>query len=120
MKTDDVRDNDFQGKGAAGYEPAKGGKGAKRGGVIDGLISIHDESIVSEKMLAGVLGVSDRTVRRMVNRGELPAPFLLAHRRSWRTADVKKHIDGLADKAQRDRAIEDAEKARISQKSMFL
>jgi len=96
-------------------ETDKGGVETGKGCVvIDTLDALQDGTIVNEKALAGIFGVNDRTIRRMVQRGELPPPFLFGGMRRWRGGDIKAHIGGLAERAQKEKEKEDAEKAEIA------
>ena len=94
-------------------------KERKNKGVTD-LGWLKDDAYIDEAGLADALDKSGRTVRRMVVRGELPAPFLFGGRRQWRVGDVKDWIDGLAEQAKKDREREDAEISKISNKNKYL
>jgi excisionase family DNA binding protein len=48
---------------------------------LDPLLDGHD--------LERLLGLSDRTIRRMVSTGLLPAPIRFGRTRRWRLADIK-------------------------------
>lgn len=80
------------------------GKGRK--GVNTGLYELPDDALIDEKALAQCLGKCERTVRRMVTRGELPTPFKLGGFRQWRTRDIKRWIEQAADKAIKEAEIE--------------
>jgi len=81
-----------------------------RGGLIEGLAGLHPDAMLDEARLASILGVATRTVRRMVERGELPAPFKLARRSTWIAGRIVQH---LARAAQRAEHQADAEAARF-------
>lgn len=46
---------------------------------------------------AGILGVSSRTIRRMMKRGELPRVFYFGDLPRWLLSDIEKWIDGRGD-----------------------
>lgn len=51
--------------------------------VVRTLADLPPRSLVTEAGLAEMFSVSDRTVRRMVERGQLPPPVKLADRNTW-------------------------------------
>lgn len=51
--------------------------------VVRTLADLPPRSLITEAGLAEVFSVSGRTVRRMVNRGQLPPPVKLADRNTW-------------------------------------
>jgi predicted DNA-binding transcriptional regulator AlpA len=55
--------------------------------------------LVDEKQAAAMLGgISTRSLRRLVSRGEAPAPIHLGRLARWRVADLEAWIAGLAAK----------------------
>ncbi|HUU31354.1 MAG TPA: helix-turn-helix domain-containing protein [Phycisphaerae bacterium] len=48
--------------------------------------------IVTLPELARLLGVHRRTVERMAQAGELPAPEVIGRRRYWRTAEIERAV----------------------------
>ena len=60
------------------------------------------KAILDEKRLAKLLHVTHRTVRRMVQRFELPPPTRLAGRSVWIAGRVLAHIEAAAERAERD------------------
>ena len=56
---------------------------------FDGLSS---DSIVSINDLCGLLKVSEKTIKRMVDRNELPPSFKLGAKQSWRIETIKLHF----------------------------
>ena len=50
---------------------------------------LHDDRLLSVRQLAGLLGVSARTIDNMLERGDLPAPRMVGAHRRWRLADVR-------------------------------
>lgn len=70
--------------------------------LIDELARLPERAILDERRLAEALGVTPRTVRRMVGRFELPPPIRLAGRSVWIAGRVLTHIEGAAERAERD------------------
>jgi prophage regulatory protein len=57
-----------------------------------------DVAVVSVREVAELLGVNARTVWRMAQRGELPAPIRLGERVvRWRLSDLREHLDRKAE-----------------------
>ena len=75
-----------------------------QGVLIDGLARLPRDSMIDKKRLASVLGVSTRTVQRMVERHELPPPIRLVKKAMWIVKDLLEHIEQIA--------IQTAEEAR--------
>lgn len=54
--------------------------------------------MVSVREVAELLGVNARTVWRMAQRGEIPAPIRLGERVvRWRLSDLREHLDRKAE-----------------------
>ena len=71
------------------------------GSVMDGLARMETRTMLNETALAHELGVSTRTVRRLVTRNELPPGVKLGARRVWLAGDVLGHVQRRADRAAR-------------------
>jgi excisionase family DNA binding protein len=57
-----------------------------------------DVAVVSVREVAELLGVNARTVWRMAQRGEIPAPIRLGERVvRWRLSDLREHLDRKAE-----------------------
>lgn len=57
-----------------------------------------DVAVVSVREVADLLGVNARTVWRMAQRGEIPAPIRLGERVvRWRLSDLREHLDRKAE-----------------------
>ena len=69
---------------------------------ITALADLPERALLSEAYLAEVFGVTDRTVRRMVERGELPPPLPIGSRPLWLAGRVLRHIEANADRAEED------------------
>ena len=91
---------------------------------VFGFAGFSPDDMVDEPTLAGSLRVTPRTVRRMVVRGELPAPILLAGRRAWNIGRVRLWIDRLSEAAEakvtEQRLQEEAERRRLDEKNELL
>lgn len=72
------------------------------GSVIDTLARMEARTLLNEIALAHALGVSTRTVRRLVVRNEIPPGVKLGARRVWLAGDVLGHVQRRADKAARE------------------
>ena len=68
-------------------------------GVILGLTRLPDRALLTEDALARLLGVTNRTVRRMVARHELPPPVNFAGRSTWMAGRVMAHFEARAERA---------------------
>ena len=56
-----------------------------------------DVAVVSVREVAELLGVNPRTVWRMAQTGEIPAPIRLGERIvRWRLSDLRGHLDRKA------------------------
>jgi excisionase family DNA binding protein len=56
-----------------------------------------DVAVVSVREVAELLGVNARTVWRMAQRGEIPAPIRFGERVvRWRLLDLREHLDRKA------------------------
>jgi len=82
-----------------------------RGICIDGLAKLPEKALVNQKALASNLGVDPRTVRRMVQRFELPPPTRLSGRAVWMVGKVLRYIEDAMDAAERE-AIKERERIR--------
>jgi len=76
----------------------------KAGMMIDELARLPDRAILDEARLAGVFGVTPRTVRRMVDRFELPPAVPLAGRSVWLVGRVLAYLDSKAATAEQEAA----------------
>ncbi|MGE3323717.1 MAG: helix-turn-helix transcriptional regulator [Phycisphaerales bacterium] len=56
-----------------------------------------DVAVVSVREVAELLGVNPRTVWRMAQTGDIPAPIRLGERIvRWRLSDLREHLDRKA------------------------
>ena len=72
------------------------------GVVIIKLAQLPERAILDERALAAALGVSKRTVRRMVGRYELPPPISFSGRSAWQVGKVLAWFEARAERAARD------------------
>jgi predicted DNA-binding transcriptional regulator AlpA len=63
------------------------------------IAELPESALLDESALADVLGVSKRTIRRMVRRFELPPPIRFAGRSTWICGRVLSHIKKMAEDA---------------------
>ena len=75
---------------------------ARSGLIITKLARLPDKSLVDEQALAEALGVTKRTIRRMVGRYELPPPVSFAGRSMWQVQKVLRWFEGKADRLARE------------------
>ena len=66
------------------------------------LSKLPEKMLLDESALAKILGVTKRTVRRMVNRFELPPPVRLRGKSTWFAGRVLRYIEDRAERLQRD------------------
>jgi len=60
-----------------------------------------DKLLLNRKELAQSLGISQRTVSRLLSAGKLPKPARLGRRLVWRVRDIQEWADKLADNERR-------------------
>ena len=71
-------------------------------GVYDELARLPAQAMVDEKTLAAALGVTGRTVRRMVARLELPPAIQVAGRSVWFAGRVLAWLEAQAERNEQD------------------
>lgn len=76
--------------------------GPKKGVVMTELAELPPRTLISEKALANIIGVCQRTVRSMVSRYELPPPVRFAGKATWQAGKVLDHFEARADRAARE------------------
>ena len=64
--------------------------------IIDALAKLPEKAMLDETALAEMFHVTPRTIRRMVQRFELPPPIRLAGRSIWLAGKVLAHIEAAA------------------------
>ncbi|MCX5769263.1 MAG: hypothetical protein NTZ09_03170 [Candidatus Hydrogenedentes bacterium] len=103
---EDVETTENEGPAAVvGVETTPISTARESGQLIEVLANLPEKAILDEKRLASILGVTPRTVRRMVVRFELPPPVRLAGRSVWMVGHILAHIQAAA-----EHALDDAER----------
>ena len=69
---------------------------------VEALGCLPEKTLLDGKQLAKLLGVSRRTLRRMVSRFELPPPVAFAGRSVWMSGRVLGHIEAAAQRAAKE------------------
>ena len=69
------------------------------GVVITKLADLPERAMLDETALADALGITKRTVRRMVGRYELPPPIRFGGRATWQAGAILKWFEARAEKA---------------------
>jgi excisionase family DNA binding protein len=54
------------------------------------------EKLLTKKDVADLLGLTERTVERLIARGLFPRPLKVGHSVRWRVAVVEKFLEGAA------------------------
>ena len=73
-----------------------------KGVVVTALAEMPDKALLDETALAQALGVSKRTIRRMVGRFELPPPVKFAGRSMWQAGKVLAYFEEAAERVSRE------------------
>ena len=69
---------------------------ADSGMMIDELARLPSKTILDEARMASLLGVTERSIRRTVERGELPPGISLGKRTVWLSDRVLNYVDARA------------------------
>ena len=85
--------------GAAEHRPCLSLPPTTPGVLITRLAELPAQALLDEAALADALGVTKRTVRRMVGRHELPPPVQFAGRSTWQAGAILRRFEALADQA---------------------
>ena len=70
--------------------------------VIKSLAELPEATIVSEEALRRIFGKSGDSIKRAVERGELPQPVRLFGKPSWTVRVLIQHIEERLEKASKD------------------
>src|SRR5882724_1978838 len=100
MKAEKVESLHPEGESAAAVDSIRGN--AVPGVIIVGLARLPERALLDEQALASTLGVSKRTVRRMVGRYELPPPVQFAGRSMWQVLRIMSWFEDRADRLARE------------------
>ena len=77
-------------------------KNNTKGLLIDFLAKLPEKTILDESQLADALKVTTRTIRRMVQRFELPPSIPFRGRSVWMAGRILKHIESALEKAEQE------------------
>jgi hypothetical protein len=66
--------------------------------VLDGFALLPEKALVDDKALGIALGRGDRSIRRMVERGELPPGISIGGRTLWIVGRVIRHLHAMAER----------------------
>mgnify|MGYP001127876166 CR=1 FL=1 len=92
--------------------PADSLKGFDEAGIVTRLGEVPPGSIITEEGLAVILGRHPVSIKRAVERGELPPPVRLLGKPVWTASFVLNHLEGRLRKAGDERKRDER---RISQ-----
>jgi predicted DNA-binding transcriptional regulator AlpA len=88
-------------------------KSAEPTGIILGLAALPEKAILTEAALATTIGVTQRTIRRMVQRNEIPPPVPLAGQAVWFAGGVLAYIQSRIDRRLRDASRQQTARERL-------
>jgi predicted DNA-binding transcriptional regulator AlpA len=83
------------------------------GWLVDSLARLPAGTLLDECQLAALLGCHRMSIKRGVQRGELPAPVRLLGRSTWTAGHIIRHIEARLDAAEADAERERARIARL-------
>lgn len=69
--------------------------------LIDKLAKLPEDTILDEKKLAEIIEVSSRTLRRMVQRKELPPSIPLGGHSVWLSGRILNYLNAIAEEAEK-------------------
>lgn len=90
-----------QERGHATDRDAGGSAGPALDGVCAELGTLPTGAFITEEALAAMLGKSRRSIRRAVERGELPPPVRMMGKRTWTAGVVIQHLEQRLEEAAR-------------------
>jgi len=82
--------------------PAEAEDEKKKGLLIDELAQLPEKTILDEGRFADILKITPRTLRRMVQRAELPPPISLGGRSVWLSDRILLYLNSAAEQAEKD------------------
>jgi predicted DNA-binding transcriptional regulator AlpA len=92
---------------------AQESKSAETTGIILGLAALPEKAILTEAALAKTIGVTQRTIRRMVQRNEIPPPVPFAGQAVWFAGGVLAYIQTRIDRRLRDVSRQQSARERL-------
>jgi len=81
--------------------------------LIEELARLPVGTILDERTLAGMFACHPATIKRAVQRGELPAPIRMFGRPVWTAGRILEHVAGRLEAAQKDAEREAQRLSRI-------
>ena len=69
--------------------------------ICDDLAHLPDDAVVTEGALARMFERSPKSIKRAVQRGELPPPVKILGKQRWLAGAIRDHIRGNLDEAAR-------------------
>ena len=89
-----------------GADPKSAGRGkhSNKHGIITVLADLPESSIVSEEALARILDRHQVSIKRAVDRGELPPPIRLLGAPVWTVGSILRHIEDRLESAKKEAA----------------
>jgi len=70
--------------------------------IISSLAELNENAIIPEKALADIFSCSTITIKRAVDRGELPQPIRMFAKPSWTAGNILRHVNTRLEEAQRE------------------
>ncbi len=74
-------------------------------GVLTALGLLEPGALVTDVGLARLFGRDRATIRRMIQRGEIPTPIRMMGKPTWTVGSIRKHIEDRLSKAAEDARI---------------
>ncbi|HBC89308.1 MAG TPA: hypothetical protein DCZ94_20395 [Lentisphaeria bacterium] len=74
----------------------------KKGLLVDELAKLPEKTIMDEGKLASILKISTRTLRRLVQRAEIPPPISLGGRSVWLSDRILAYLNTSAEQAEKE------------------
>lgn len=71
-------------------------------GIISALAELHKDAIISEKALADIFSCSATTIKRAVERGELPPPIRMFAKPTWTAGAIIGHVNARLENARKE------------------
>lgn len=69
--------------------------------IVDELAALPENALIPEKALAKIFSCSTTTIKRAVDRGELPKPVRMFGKPSWTAGGILRHVNARLETAQK-------------------
>ena len=69
--------------------------------IISALAELPADTLIAEKALANIFSCSTTTIKRAVDRGELPKPVRMFGKPSWTAGGILRHVNARLETAQK-------------------